>query len=112
MTNIMHQAARSRRVDRWQAFALIVAILTLVVGVGDVVSTNQGLAAGAVELNPLFAWIQAALGAWWFLPKMALHGIVAAMVLWYPQPMVLAVVIPIILANSAIILNNFALAAV
>ena len=112
MSSARRQAARSRRVERWPAFALIVAILTLVVGIGDVISTNQGLAAGAVELNPLFAWVQATFGSWWFLPKMALHGVVAAMVIWFPQPMVLAVVFPIILANGAIILNNFALAAV
>jgi len=110
MTNIAQQAAESRRVEHWQTLALIVAVLTLVVGVGDVISTNQGLAAGAVEINPLFAWLQAEMGAWWFLPKMALHGVVAAMVLWYPQPIVMSIVIPIILANSAVIVSNFALA--
>ena len=112
MTNIIEQAAESRRVDHWQALALIVAILALVVGVGDVISTNHGLAAGAVELNPLIAWLQAEMGTWWFLPKMVLHGVVAAMVLWYPRPIVMSVVIPVILANSAIIVSNFALAVV
>ena len=111
MTNLVQQAAESRRVEHWQILALIVAILTIVVGVGDVISTNQGLAAGAVEINPLFAWLQAEMGRWWFLPKMALHLIVAAMLLWYPQPIVMSIVIPIILFNSAVIVNNFALAA-
>ncbi len=87
------------------------AILILVAGVGDVISTNQGLAVGAVELNPVLAWIQAKMSFWWFLPKMALHGILAAIVLWNPRPMVMMAIITVILVNSAIIFQNLTLAA-
>jgi len=109
---MVFQNAARRRAESWQPFRLIVAILTLVAGVGDVISTNLGLAAGAVELNPVLAWFQAKMSFWWFLPKMALHGVLVAIVLWNPRPMVMMVIITIILVNSAIILQNLAFAAV
>ena len=110
VSKVLQNAAR-RRAESWRPFSLIVAILILVAGVGDVISTNQGLAVGAVELNPVLAWIQAKMSFWWFLPKMALHGILAAIVLWNPRPMVMMAIITVILVNSAIIFQNLTLAA-
>jgi hypothetical protein len=112
IVSIILQNAARRRAESWRPFGLTISFLILVAGVGDVISTNQGLAAGAVELNPVLAWIQAKMGFWWFLPKMALNGILVAIVLWNPRPMVMMTIITLILVNTAIILNNFALAAI
>jgi hypothetical protein len=51
--------------------------LLLFVGlqIGDIVTTNHALALpGVWEANPLMAWSQAQLGAFWWLPKLAVVG--------------------------------------
>jgi hypothetical protein len=89
--------------------APLLALLTLTVCVGDIISTNLGLAAGAVEINPLFAWIQGTLGGWWILPKIALHILVAAIIVGVARPAVLATVAPVVLFNAVVVVNNFTL---
>ena len=54
-------------------YALAAVLVAL--NVLDAVSTSRALAAGAVETNPLQAWLQAHLRAFWWAPKMA--GILA-----------------------------------
>ncbi|GGF28122.1 hypothetical protein GCM10011611_37690 [Aliidongia dinghuensis] len=61
-------------------FAVIAALVAL--QIADVLSTNAALAApGIVEANPVMAWCQGALGALWWLPKVAVVAFVAYAVL-------------------------------
>jgi len=57
-------------------------LLILFVGfqVADIVSTNYALAIpGVREINPLMAFSQAEFGAVWWLPKLAVVGVLSAM---------------------------------
>jgi Domain of unknown function (DUF5658) len=81
---------------RWPASRACWLLPVLFIGlqVADVVSTNYALAIpGIWEANPLMALAQAKLGAIWWLPKLAVAGLVCAAtpMLRRPWPM-LAVV--------------------
>lgn len=91
-------------------WAPIVAFAVIVVGILDAVSTNAGLLAGAVEINPLMAYAQESLGAWWVLPKLGLQLLVASIVLMRPARMVFACVGIVVAYNALVVMNNFALA--
>jgi hypothetical protein len=65
--------------------ALLLAVLLVVVGILDVISTNASLAAGNAEENPLVAALQRGWGVWWFVPKLAVHVALATLVLWLPS---------------------------
>jgi hypothetical protein len=91
-------------------WAPIVAFAVIVVGILDAVSTNAGLLAGAVEVNPLMAYAQETLGSWWVLPKIGLQLFVAALVLMRPARMVFACVGAVVAFNAIVVLNNLALA--
>lgn len=91
-------------------WAPIVAFAVIVVGILDAVSTNAGLLAGAIEVNPLMAYAQEALGSWWVLPKIGLQLFVAALVLLRPVRMVFACVGAVVAFNAMVVMNNFALA--
>jgi hypothetical protein len=86
------------------------AVAILMVGILDVISTNAGLLAGAVEANPLMAMTQDVLGWWWFAPKLALQGIAVAIVLMHPVRAVYLCVGAVVAFNAFIVLNNFSLA--
>ena len=71
-------------------------LLTLFVGlqIADIASTNYALAIpGVREINPLMAFSQAKLGALWWLPKLAVVGVlsVAAFFIRRRWPMIFAV---------------------
>lgn len=91
-------------------WAPIVAFAVIVVGILDAVSTNAGLLAGAVEVNPLMAYAQDTLGAWWVLPKLGLQLLVASIVLMRPARMVFTCVGLVVVINTVVVMNNFALA--
>ena len=90
-------------------WAPIVAFAVIAVGILDAVSTNAGLLAGAVEINPLMAYAQETLGPWWVLPKIGLQLFVAAIVLMRPARMVFACVSLEVLVNAVVVMKNFAL---
>ncbi len=92
--------------------AAFVAIALIAVAILDVVSTNAGLHAGAVEANPLMAFAQTEFGAMWFAPKMAMTLVAAAIVLWKPARAVLSCVGAVAVFNAVVVLNNFSLAGV
>lgn len=100
-------AADSRQDDRQRITGYLLATLMIVLGSLDVMSTNLGLAAGAVELNPIVRWVQATLGDWWSVPKMLLHAITAAMVLWCPRPAVLCCVGVVSVIIATVVWSNF-----
>lgn len=105
-------AAQYRASPRLMLTAWILVGLIMTIGMLDATSTNMGLAAGAQEANGLMAWLQDSAGPLWVLPKMALHALAAAMVLWLPHPAVMAVVGPVVLFNAFVTWNNFFLAGV
>ena len=95
--------------DGVPVWALVVGLSVIIVGTLDVISTNAGLLAGAVEINPLMAAMQDFLGHWWFVPKMALQFIAVAIVLMQPVRAVFLCVSAMIAFNAYVVLNNFAL---
>ena len=94
-------------VSPWAGF---VAAAVIIVGILDVISTNAGLIAGAVEANPLMALTQDVFGWWWFAPKMALQLITVAIVLMHLKRAVFACVGAVVAFNAYVVLNNFSLA--
>lgn len=93
------------------AVAVALALTALCLGVLDVISSSAVLAAGnGFEVNPIHRWAQASLGQWWFMPKMLFHGVVGAMVIWYPARAVMLMVSPVLLLTAFAVWNNFSLA--
>ncbi len=92
------------------AVAGLIAVAVIVVGLLDVVSTNVGLLAGAVEMNPIMAVTQAALGYWWFVPKLVLQLVTVLIVVIHPVRPVFACVGGVAIVNGIVVANNFALA--
>jgi hypothetical protein len=90
--------------------AQLLALIIVVVGVLDVVSTNASIAAGGAETNALIAALMTQLGAYWYVPKMAIHVIVALFLLWLPsRPLIWKARICVI-AYTMIIATNFYIA--
>jgi hypothetical protein len=100
-------AARAR--SDWQLVrrARLLALIFVVAGSLDIVSTNAALAAGHIEGNPLIGGLQDSLGAWWALPKYLFHVALAGLILWIPSRRMLKTAVAVNLAYFAIVLNNF-----
>lgn len=98
--------------DEIPLWAGLVALAVVLIGILDVVSTNAGLLAGAVEANPLMALAQEVFGWWWFAPKLALQFVTVAILLMHPVRAVLSCVSAVIVFNTFVVLNNFAIAGV
>ncbi len=92
--------------------AFLIALSVILVSILDVVSTNAGLRAGAVELNPLFAALQYSLGSWWVVPKIGFQLVTAGIVLWQPSPTVFSCVGAVVVFNAFVVINNFGLAGI
>lgn len=91
--------------------ALGMALLTIVIGVLDVASSNAVLQAGAgFEVNPLHRWTQEYMGRWWAVPKMLFHAIAAGMVVWFPNRAVLGAMAPVLVLTSLVVWHNYQLA--
>lgn len=89
----------------------VLAVLIVVIGIFDVISTNVTLAAGNRESNPLILWVQHHMGEWWFIPKIAVHFLMALLVLWLPtQRMIWNARIGVVI-YTLVVANNFHLAA-
>jgi hypothetical protein len=64
--------------DRGGRANLLMALLFVELQLADILSTNHALARpGVWEANPLMAFSQAKLGAAWWLPKLAVVGLIA-----------------------------------
>lgn len=89
----------------------VLAVLIVVIGIFDVISTNVTLAAGNVESNPLVLWVQHHLDEWWFIPKIMVHFLLALVVLWLPtRRMIRSARIGVVI-YTLVVANNFHLAA-
>ena len=73
-------------------------------------STNAALTAGQIEGNPLLRSLEADMGSWWSLPKMAFHLVLAYLVLWIPSKHMLATGAVVSAAYVLLTANNFYLA--
>ncbi len=100
-------ALRSRNNARLRYWGRVLALVFVVIGGLDIVSTNAALAAGHVESNPLMRWLQADMGSWWSLPKMAFHLLLAYLILWIPSKRMLATGSLVSAAYLLLLVNNF-----
>ncbi len=100
-------ALRSRNNARLRYWGRVLALVFVVIGGLDIVSTNAALAAGHVESNPLMRWLQADMGSWWSLPKMAFHLLLAYLILWIPSSRMLATGSLVSAAYILLLVNNF-----
>jgi hypothetical protein len=103
-------AANARANQRLVHWGRILALVFVVVGSLDVVSTNAALAAGHLEGNPLVGSLQASLGPWWALPKVAFHLALAYLILWIPSRRTLRTAVFVNLGYGALVANNFYIA--
>lgn len=90
--------------------ARLIALTIVIVGILDVISTNASIAAGGSETNALIAAMMTQLGTWWFVPKIAVHVLVAAFVLWLPSKPLLWKARLCVIAYTMIIATNFYIA--
>lgn len=94
--------AGNRLYASWLAIAIIIA------GALDAASTDLALMTGyAVEANPLVAAIQDVTGDYWIMPKMLVHGWLAAGVAWFPNRLTLAVMTGVAALVFTVSINNF-----
>ncbi len=98
---------RSRGNLRLRYWGRVLAAVFVVIGGLDLVSTNAALADGHFEGNPLIRWLQADMGTWWSLPKMALHLLLACLILWMPSKRMLAAGSLVGVAYLLLLVNNF-----
>lgn len=105
-----HETENTSFLPARTALAGLIAVAVIVVALLDVVSTNAGLLAGAVEVNPLMALTQAVFGSWWFAPKLALQLVAVAIVVLRPVRPVFVCVGGAAAVNAVVVVNNFALA--
>ena len=103
-------ALRSRNNERFKHWGRVLAAALVIIGGLDIVSTNAALAAGQIESNPLLRSLQADMGSWWSLPKMAFHLVLAYLVLWIPSKRMLATGAVVSAAYVLLAANNFYLA--
>lgn len=101
---------RSRDNMRLRYWGRVLATVFVIIGGLDVVSTNAALAAGHIEGNPLIRSLQADMGSWWSLPKMALHLFLAYLILWIPSKRMLTTGSLVSAAYVLLLINNFYLA--
>lgn len=99
------EVARGHALARLAA-AVLVVVYNVVAAV-DIYATQTGIASGvAEEVNPLMRAGMEHLGLGWIAAKLALQGVITAMVLWFPHRIVLGIFAAAILFNAAIVLNN------
>ncbi len=98
---------RSRNNVRLRYWGRVLAAVFVVIGGLDIISTNAALAAGHFEGNPLIRSLQADMGSWWSLPKMAFHLLLAYLILWIPSKRMLATGSLVSAAYLLLLVNNF-----
>jgi hypothetical protein len=107
---INRRRAHRRRDSRLRLAAQVLALMIVAVGILDVVSTNASIAAGGTETNALIAALMTQLGVWWFVPKLAVHVMVAAFVLWLPSRGLIWKARACVMVYTLIIATNFYIA--
>lgn len=99
-------AAASRN-DSWLVrWGRVMAVVIMIIGGLDLVSTNVALAAGHFEANPMVRWFQDIMGEWWSIPKMTFHLLLASLVIWIPSKRMLATGVIVSVAYILLFANN------
>ncbi len=107
---VNREAADLRALSRRTGLARVLALLFVVVGSLDVVSTNAAQAVGFPEGNPVIRLMQDQMGVWWAAPKAAAHLALASMILWLPTRKLLAAAGMMTVLYGAMVIHNFSLA--
>ena len=110
--NLSKEARIARADSGLMVFAYFVGTLIFALGIMDVVSTEMGLAVGASESNPVVIGMMNVFGSFWIVPKMFLHGLLAYMVVWYPNRPTLWMMMVVNLITSIVVANNLAISMV
>lgn len=97
---------RGKRNAHVVSTARLLAIFFIVVAGFDIISTNAALGAGQVEGNPFVREIQTQLGAWWSVPKVLFHLMLALLILWHPSKKMISMARIVVVAYLAIFINN------
>ena len=103
-------ASKNRNSPRLKTASYLIAGSLITLAILDVITTNLGLAAGAVEANKIIRWFQKNLGEWWFIPRLVAQLVPAFMIIWYPHRAVLIVITPVIPILAYVVWNNAKLA--
>ncbi len=103
-------ALRSRANKRLKRWGRVLAAVIVILGGFDIFSTNAALATGQIEGNPLMRSLQAEMGEWWSLPKIAFHLGLACLVLWMPSKRMLVVGAVVSAVYVLLVGNNLYLA--
>ncbi|WP_018631885.1 DUF5658 family protein [Neomegalonema perideroedes] len=88
----------------------LVAAMFMLVGICDALSTNWALSHGAFEINGAMRWLQDTLGPLWFVPKAFAHALVAAMIVWSPNRLVLSIMSVMTVVTAMVVANNVQIA--
>ncbi len=103
-------AARARADVDLARTGRLVAALFVLVGVCDALSTNWALTHGAHEINGAMRWLQDSLGAFWFVPKALAHALVASMIMWSPNRILLSIMSVMTVVTALVVANNIQIA--
>jgi hypothetical protein len=106
---IQKHAARLRRNGRRRLAGRSLALLLVVFGSLDVVTTQAAQAHGFLEGNPVMHFVQLQLGPWWAVPKVAAHILLASVILWLPTRKLLWAAAGMVLVYAAIVGHNLLL---
>ena len=107
---VRRRRARCRRDSKLRMTALVLALMIVVVGILDVISTNASIAAGGQETNGLILALMTEMGVWWYIPKLAIHVLVALFLLWLPSRSLIWKARICVILYTFIIASNFYIA--
>ncbi|MDA1326511.1 MAG: DUF5658 family protein [Proteobacteria bacterium] len=107
---VRRRRARCRRDSKLRMTALVLALMIVVVGILDVISTNASIAAGGQETNALVLALMTEMGVWWFIPKLAVHVLVALFIMWLPSRRMIWKARICVILYTLIIASNFYIA--
>jgi hypothetical protein len=105
---------KQARLERYDAKRVLIArylaYAIVIIGILDAISTNAGLAVGAVEMNPIIRYIMEHFGEMWIAPKLLVHIWLAFMVLWFPNRPTLIMMMCAMLITVYAVFGNFSIA--
>ena len=108
VTRLLKSRARaSRNNATFRKTGRILAVMLVILGGLDVISTNASLASGNSEMNPLITSLQIEFGNWWSLPKIMAHLLLAYFILWLPSRRILRAARIVVIGYMAIVSGNF-----
>ena len=103
-------AERARADRRLSQIGIALATAFMAIGALDAISTNFALAVGAYEINGFMRELQDTLGMFWFVPKMLLQALVAAMIIWSPTRPTIFIMGMMTVWTATVVVNNFKIA--